>query len=213
APLKLHSPPPPLLVAAAITFSPRFPPPRRTCTNMTSDLGRTLRRLLVALAGAAVAAVVAAETTADHDARAQSKPFYLRDIQVGDVTLPFSPVSVVVMLVSVFLLGGIFSGEKSTASASHILIDGKDAEARLTKMKKDVKGDYGKFQALAKQHSKCPSGKAEGGKLGTFKPGMMVPAFDKAIFSKENKVGEVIGPIQTNFGWHLIWIEERNLVQ
>jgi len=40
-----------------------------------------------------------------------------------------------------------------------------------------------------------------------------VPAFDKAIFTKENKVKEVIGPIQTNFGWHLIWIEERELVQ
>ena len=43
--------------------------------------------------------------------------------------------------------------------------------------------------------------------------GMMVPAFDKVIFAKENNIGEVIGPIQTNFGWHLIWIEERNLVQ
>ena len=42
---------------------------------------------------------------------------------------------------------------------------------------------------------------------------MMVPAFDKVIFAKENNIGEVIGPIQTNFGWHLIWIEERNLVQ
>lgn len=43
---------------------------------------------------------------------------------------------------------------KSTATASHILIEGKDAEERLDKMKKDIKGDYIKFQALAKQHSK-----------------------------------------------------------
>jgi peptidyl-prolyl cis-trans isomerase C len=66
--------------------------------------------------------------------------------------------------------------------------------------------------ALAKQHSKCPSGKSAGGKLGTFRPGEMVPPFNKAVFDKENKVGECIGPIQTNFGWHLIWIEDRNLV-
>ena len=79
-------------------------------------------------------------------------------------------------------------------------------------MKKQIGNDYAKFMALAEQHSKCPSGKASGGKLGTFRPGSMVPPFDKAIFDEGNKVGEVIGPVQTNFGWHLIWIEDRNLV-
>mmetsp|Transcript_25564 Transcript_25564/g.55003 ORF Transcript_25564/g.55003 Transcript_25564/m.55003 type:complete len:183 (-) Transcript_25564:1674-2222(-) len=156
--------------------------------------------------------MVAAETAGG--SREQSKPFYLRDIQVGDITLPFSPVTVAVMLISVVLAGGIFSSSpKSTATASHILLDGKDAEATLEKLKKEIKGDYTKFQESAKQHSKCPSGKSAGGALGTFKPGSMVPPFDKAIFGKENKVGEVIGPIQTNFGWHLIWIVERNLVE
>lgn len=155
-----------------------------------------------------------AAADAGSDSREQAKPFYLRDIQISDdITLPFSPVTVVIMLICTIMIGGIFnSAPKSTATASHILMDGKDAEAALDKMKKDIKGDYTKFQALAGQHSKCPSGKAAGGALGTFKPGMMVPAFDKAIFVKENKVGEVIGPIQTNFGWHLIWIVERNLV-
>ncbi|KAL3799522.1 hypothetical protein ACHAW5_010290 [Stephanodiscus triporus] len=118
------------------------------------------------------------------------------------------------MIFSAIMLNGIlFNSPKSTATASHILLDDKDAESRLMNMKKEIKGDYGKFQAIAREHSKCPSGKAAGGSLGAFKPGMMVPAFDKAIFGKENKVGEAIGPIQTNFGWHLIWIEERNLVE
>jgi len=156
--------------------------------------------------------MVAAES-AGKDGRDYSKPFYLRDIEVGGVTLPLSPVTLLVMIISAFMLRGIFNTSKSTATASHILLDGKDAEDRLGKMKKDIKGDYNKFQAVAKQHSKCPSGKAAGGSLGTFKPGMMVPAFDRAIFAKENKIGEVIGPIQTNFGWHLLWIEERNLVE
>lgn len=155
--------------------------------------------------------MAAANTTTN--ARDQSKPFYLRDIEIGGVTLPFSPATVIVMILSVFMLGGIFNSPKSTATASHILMDGNDAEQKLEKLKKDIKGDYNKFQALAKQHSKCPSGKSAGGRLGTFKPGMMVPPFDKAIFAKESKVGQVIGPIQTNFGWHLIWIESRELVE
>ena len=144
--------------------------------------------------------------------REYSKPWINRDIQLGNTTLPFSPATVIVLILSIFMFGGIFNGPKSTASASHILLDHPDAKERLAKMKKDINGDYNKFQALAKQHSKCPSGKAAGGKLGTFGPGTMAPPFDKAIFAKENKVGDVIGPIQTSFGWHLIWIEERNLV-
>ncbi len=57
-------------------------------------------------------------------------------------------------------------------------------------------GNYGKFQAMARGHSKCLSGKSAVGSLGMFKPGMMVSAFNKAIFGKENNVGEAIGPIQ-----------------
>jgi len=178
------------------------------------NLHRRAGRLILLLASAALAAAAAQETSSSKDAREYSKPFYLRDIRItDDITLPFSPVTVLVVLISAFFVNGIFSGPKSTAKASHILIDGNDAQARLERMKKDVRGDYSKFQNLARKFSKCPSGKADGGRLGTFKPGMMVPAFDRAIFDKGNKVGEVIGPIQTNFGWHLIWIEERNLIE
>ena len=113
--------------------------------------------------------------TADNakDAREESKPFYLRDIEVGGTTLPFSPVTVVVMIISFIMLTGIFNTPKSTATASHILIEGTNAEERLNKMKKDIGTNYTKFQSLAKAHSICPSGKAAGGRLGTFKPGMM----------------------------------------
>lgn len=181
---------------------------------MTKRMNRMCRRhqnscYVISAISIAMAAEVYADTA---DARAEAKPFYLRDIQIGDTTLPFSPMTVFIMLISLFLLGGIFNSPKSTATASHILIDGNDAEKRLEKLKKEINGDYTIFQKLAKQHSKCPSGKQAGGRLGVFKPGMMVPAFDKAIFAEESKVGEVIGPIETNFGWHLIWIEERNLV-
>jgi peptidyl-prolyl cis-trans isomerase C len=160
---------------------------------------RIALRVIFPIAILAIGIVVAvASSNAARDERDRSKPFYLRDIQVGEYTLPFSPVTVVVMIFSAIMLNGIiFNSPKSTATASHILLDDKDAESRLMNMKKEIKGDYGKFQAIAREHSKCPSGKAAGGSLGAFKPGMMVPAFDKAIFGKENKVGEAIGPIQT----------------
>lgn len=147
-------------------------------------------------------------------ARQEAKPFYLRDIQIGDTTLPFSPASVVIMIISiVMLLRNLLGGPKSSAVASHILVDDtEDAKAKLTAIKKEI-NDFTKFKGAAQRYSKCPSGKASGGSLGKFTPGMMVPAFDKVIFDKESKVGQVIGPIRTNFGYHLIWIEERDLVE
>jgi peptidyl-prolyl cis-trans isomerase C len=52
-------------------------------------------------------------------------------------------------------------------------------------------------------HSDCPSGKADGGSLGWFSRGMMVPEFDTAAFSL--KVGELSDVIETPFGFHIIF--------
>ena len=111
------------------------------------------------------------------------------------------------------ILKNLFGGPSSSAIASHILVDDtEEGKARLLSLKKEI-NDFTKFKAAATRFSKCPSGKASGGSLGRFKPGMMVQSFDKVIFDKESKVGQVIGPIKTNFGCHLIWIEDRDLVQ
>ena len=65
-------------------------------------------------------------------------------------------------------------------------------------------------QQLAQKESTCPSGKS-GGSLGTFSPGQMVPAFDKVIFGAEaGAVGAVLGPVETQFGCHLILIISRD---
>jgi peptidyl-prolyl cis-trans isomerase C len=56
------------------------------------------------------------------------------------------------------------------------------------------------------QVSECPSA-SRGGNLGTFKPGMMVKEFDRVVFEEE--VGKVHGPVQTQFGSHLILITRR----
>lgn len=89
--------------------------------------------------------------------------------------------------------------------ASHILLstDGKEAETVLAVIQ-DLHtqiSDGASFAELAAKHSACPSG-SRGGDLGSFGPGMMVPEFDKVSFELE--VGELSGPVQTNFGYHLI---------
>ncbi len=66
--------------------------------------------------------------------------------------------------------------------------------------------EFADFADLAKEHSQCPSG-AKGGDLGTFGPGQMVPEFDTVVFS--DAVGQVHGPVQTQFGYHLIEITSR----
>ena len=65
-----------------------------------------------------------------------------------------------------------------------------------------------KFEEIAKKHSKCPSGK-DGGLLGKFGRGRMVAEFDKVCW--EAPLGEVQGPVKTQFGYHLILVMEREI--
>jgi peptidyl-prolyl cis-trans isomerase C len=82
-------------------------------------------------------------------------------------------------------------------SAQHILVN-QEFEA-LDILKKIEAGES--FEKLAKDFSFCPSGK-EGGSLGEFSKGMMVPAFEKVAFALA--VGEVSSPVRTQFGFHII---------
>lgn len=91
----------------------------------------------------------------------------------------------------------------ATAKARHILVA---SEADCENLKKEIEGGLS-FAVAAEKHSKCPSGKS-GGDLGQFSPGQMVKEFDEVVFSAE--VGKVHGPVQTQFGYHLIEITERN---
>jgi peptidyl-prolyl cis-trans isomerase C len=85
----------------------------------------------------------------------------------------------------------------SKISASHILVDQEfEAQDLLKKLNDGVP-----FEDLAKQFSKCPSGK-RGGALGEFEKGMMVKPFEDAAFALE--VGKVSGIVKTQFGHHVI---------
>ena len=90
------------------------------------------------------------------------------------------------------------------ASARHILVKTEEACVDL-KQKIDEGG--ADFADMAKKHSECPSGN-NGGDLGEFSPGQMVPEFDTVAFNDE--VGKVHGPIKTQFGFHLIEITSRS---
>jgi peptidyl-prolyl cis-trans isomerase C len=89
------------------------------------------------------------------------------------------------------------------ATARHILVKSKEACEDL-KTKIEGGADFGD---MAKEHSDCPSGK-DGGGLGSFGPGQMVPEFDTVVFNEE--VGAVHGPVKTSFGYHLIEITSRS---
>jgi peptidyl-prolyl cis-trans isomerase C len=88
------------------------------------------------------------------------------------------------------------------AAARHILVG---TEAECTNLVDQIKGGAD-FAALAAEHSQCPSGQS-GGALGEFGPGQMVPEFDRAVFQGE--VGEVQGPIKTQFGYHVLEVTMR----
>ena len=90
-----------------------------------------------------------------------------------------------------------------TASARHILVAD---EATCERLKTEIESGAD-FADLARRFSTCPSG-SSGGDLGAFSPGDMVPEFDRVVFSGE--VGKVHGPVQTQFGYHLIEITRRS---
>ncbi|TPM37928.1 peptidylprolyl isomerase [Mesorhizobium sp. B2-3-4] len=92
--------------------------------------------------------------------------------------------------------------------ARHILVKTKEeAEAIIKQL--DGGAD---FQKLANEHTSDPSGKSNGGDLGWFGPGQMVPEFDKAAFALE--VGKYTEqPVQSQFGWHVIKLEDKRAKQ
>ena len=89
------------------------------------------------------------------------------------------------------------------ASARHILVD---SEEQCNELKKQIESGTD-FAQIAKEYSNCPSGQ-DGGQLGEFGPGMMVPEFDTVVFSAP--VNTIQGPVQTQFGYHLLEVTSRS---
>jgi peptidyl-prolyl cis-trans isomerase C len=103
-----------------------------------------------------------------------------------------------------------------SVSASHILVkvDESDSDeakaekkAQIEKIRGDIIAETVTFEDAASSHSDCPS-KAQGGSLGTFGKGQMVPEFEVAAFTQEiDEIGDVV---ETQFGYHIIKVSERS---
>ena len=94
-----------------------------------------------------------------------------------------------------------YSESEPEFNASHILVE---TEEKASEIKAEIEGGAD-FAEMARTHSTGPSG-PNGGELGWFGKGMMVAEFEEAVLAMD--VGEVAGPVQTQFGWHVIKLNE-----
>jgi peptidyl-prolyl cis-trans isomerase C len=89
-----------------------------------------------------------------------------------------------------------------SATARHLLVD---SEELCLELKNRISSGE-KFEDIAKEYSSCPSG-SNGGDLGNFFQGQMVPEFDAVVFNEAINV--VHGPVKTDFGFHLLETTSR----
>ena len=100
--------------------------------------------------------------------------------------------------------GNVEAGQEY--NAAHILVE---TEEKAKELVAEARGGAD-FAELAKEHSTGPSG-PNGGSLGWFGAGMMVPPFEAATFALE--VGSISDPVQTQFGWHVIKLNETRAIE
>jgi peptidyl-prolyl cis-trans isomerase C len=95
-------------------------------------------------------------------------------------------------------------GQPATVSAKHILVE---TEEEAKKAKEEIASGSLSFTDAAMKYSTCPSNQ-QGGSLGEFSKGMMVPEFEAVAFTAE--IGAVSEPVKTQFGYHLILVDAKN---
>lgn len=92
-----------------------------------------------------------------------------------------------------------------TVHAKHILVDEED---KCQEILEKIVAEEITFEDAAKEFSTCPS-KQQGGDLGAFTRGQMVKEFEDAAFAAE--IGHIVGPVKTQFGYHLIKVEDKKM--
>ena len=203
------------------------------CTLVTKSVW-----LMNAIVLATIAATVGAYRNEEYyeARRAASKPWLMKEFQLVElsdsvydqiVTLMdtqgldanFVPRTIFVSPFTIMLVTLVLANLWSWLSyhlsgtwveASHILV--KDTSPKTLKALVGLKAQLGKdaklFGLTAKQYSQCPSSH-QLGDLGRFGPGVMAPPFDKICFDPATPLNETIGPVQTQFGYHLIYLRKR----
>ena len=147
-------------------------------------------------------------------ARAAAKPWLMRELRYGDKNLYISPASIIcVVFFVVNLCSWLYYQTSGTwAEASHILVKDNSAKTHkgLVALAKEAGSDAKLFGKFAEEYSSCPS-KKEKGDLGRFQKGTMAPPFDRAVFDPKTPLNQTIGPIETQFGLHLIYVRNRKM--
>ncbi len=131
---------------------------------------------------------------------------FITSIPVGQVVGPIQTTDGTYFI----RLEDIRKGENEVVRASHILIEfgyNKDSALTFAKeiLKRAKKGE--EFESLARKYSQDKGSAINGGDLGYFGKGMMVKPFEDACFSA--KPGDIIGPIETQFGFHIIKVYDK----
>ncbi|MFN3306763.1 MAG: peptidylprolyl isomerase [Candidatus Kapaibacteriota bacterium] len=139
------------------------------------------------------------------DLPAQLAP-YITSIPVGQVVGPIQTSEGAFFI----RLEDVRKGENEVVKASHILIEfgnNKDSALNVAKdlLKRAKSGED--FTSLARKFSADKGSAFNGGDLGYFGKGMMVKEFEGACFSA--KVGSIVGPVETQFGYHIIWVQDK----
>jgi peptidyl-prolyl cis-trans isomerase C len=186
--------------------------------HRTTSLASILSSCWIVVVAVVITAVAGADNPVVNDldrARHLAKPWYTESLVVFGVDLFITPMTLLILVFSLFYLYYAIALQlpaPSYAIASHILLsDHSDVtKAKLVDAKDKIGTDFDKFSKMAAQLSECPS-KNNGGTLGKFRPGNMVPPFDKIVFDPASPVRTALGPVETQFGWHLIYIQDRFL--
>ena len=93
-----------------------------------------------------------------------------------------------------------------SATVSHILVETEEeAQAALDRLEAGED-----FAALAQELSQDPGSAQNGGSLGEQARGSYVEPFSEAVYSEDTAIGEVVGPVETEFGFHLIRVDDRS---
>lgn len=146
--------------------------------------------------------------------RLQAKPWYMKNISFGEtVHIPISPATMIISFLTMFYLVYYYYNTQCFCVASHLLIKdiGKETKLKLEQWKEKIGSNSQIFAKYAMDHSECPSGKHNGGHLGKFFMHDMAPNFNSVCFDKKTPLQTTVGPIQTQFGYHLIYIHERQI--
>lgn len=93
---------------------------------------------------------------------------------------------------------------KEEVKVSHILLD---SEEKAKEVKKKISKDGSNFAKLAKENTKDDGSKASGGDIGYIMQGQLVPEFEQKAFAM--KVNEISEPVKTQFGWHIIKVQDK----